>query len=123
MQLKKVLLGMAGVLIAFAIFCGGYTTGKNRVLKRELNISIPVHVQIYRSIKDGDSSKASGLTSMVLMGKVARYDSVKDDWLFRLTAGSELFDSTNLQKYVAEARDITMAEKTNLVTLGSETSK
>lgn len=123
MQLKKLLLGVAGVMVAFAIFFGGYTAGKNRIVKRELNVSIPLQVQVYRSIKDGDLNKASGLTSMVLMGKIARYDSLKDDWLFRLTAGSELFDSTTLQKYVAVARDITKAEKTNLVTLGSETNK
>jgi len=123
MQLKKLLFGLACVLVVFATFCAGYTAGKNRSVKRELNVSIPVLVQIYRSIKDGNSNKASGLTSMVLMGKIDRYDSLMDDWLFRLTTGSELFDSAKLQKYVAEARGITKAERTNLITLGPETSK
>lgn len=123
MRLKKLLLGLAGLLIAFAVFCSGYAAGKNRTVKRELNVSIPVHVEIYRRIKAGELDRASTLTGMVLMGKVARYDALKDDWLFRLTAGSELFDSARLQKYVAEARDITIAERSNLVTLGPETRK
>jgi hypothetical protein len=123
MQLKKLQLGLAGTFITFAIFCAGYTAGKNRAAKRELNVSIPFHVHVYRSIKKGDLNKAAGLTSMMLMGKLSRYDSLTNNLFFRLTAGTQLFDSITLQKYVAEAREITRAEKTNLVTLGPETNE
>jgi len=96
--------------------------GKNYVTKREISVSIPAHVLLYQNIKNGNSNKAACYTGMILMGKIARYEELKNDWFFRMTAGSKLFNSTNMQEYVNEARKIIEAEKTNLITIGPEIS-
>lgn len=123
MQLKRLTLTLVYSVVISAIFCAGYITGRNRNVKRELNVSIPVNVLLYRTIKQGDPNKAATQISMMLMGKVERYDSLKNDWLFRVAGGRGLADSTRLQDSVAEARTIASEEKTNLVTImpiGSE---
>jgi hypothetical protein len=123
MRLKRLILVAVYVFVIGIVFCAGYITGGNRTVKRELNVSIPVHVQVYRTIKKGDPDRAATLISMVLMGKVGRYDSLKDDWLFHVAGGSGLSDSTQLQESVAEARKIAAEEKTNLVTIMPEQRK
>ncbi len=122
MRLRKFLIAIVVVLIVLAIFCCGYTAGKNRTTKIELSVSIPAHVLLYQSIKEGNSNKAACYTGMILMGKITRYKELKNDWFFRITAGSKIFNSTNMQEYVNEARKIIELEKTNLVTIGPEIS-
>ena len=117
MRLKRLVVTLAGVVVIGGVFCAGYITGKNRNVKRELNVSIPVNVLLYRTIKQGDPDSAATQISMILMGKVGRYDSLKNDWVFRVAGGGGLTDSTRLQESIAEARKIAAEEKTNLVTI------
>jgi hypothetical protein len=117
-------MSVAAIMIVLVgSFYGGYMFGKNRTVKRELSVTIPFHVHVYRSIKAGNSNQASGLTAMALRGKIARYASLKKDLGFRITGGAALFESSQLQKYVDEAFEITDAERTNLVTIGAESKK
>ena len=118
MRLKRFIPLLSCILITVIAFYCGYTTGRNRLVKRELNSSIPLNVLIYRSIKDNNPNKAAGQIGMVLMGKIDRYDSLQNDWIFKMTTGNHSFDSEKLQKYIAEARNIILIEKTNLITIG-----
>lgn len=117
MQLKRPSRVFVSLAVIGLIFGAGYKTGKNRNIKRELNASIPVNVLVYQTIKQGDPDKAATQISMILRGKVERYDSLRNDWLFQVAGGSGLADSTRLHESVAQARKITAEEKTNLVTI------
>lgn len=117
MRLKRLILTFASLLIISTVFFAGYITGKNRTIKQELNVSIPVNVLIYRTIKQGDGDRAATLMSMVLLGKIERYDSLKNDWLYRVAGGGGLTHSSRLRESVAEGRIIAAEEKTNLVTI------
>jgi hypothetical protein len=120
MQLKRTIVGCLGVATIILTFCSGYMTGKNRNVKRELTVSIPVNVLLYRTIKQGNADKAASLISMILGGKLERYDSLRDDWLFRMAGGSGLTNSSRLRESVSLARRIVREEKTNLVTVVPE---
>lgn len=117
MQLKRFVSVLVVLVVGTVLFSVGYSVGKNRTVRRELSVAVPMHVQIYRSAKLGETNKVAGLASMVLMGKISRYDSLESDWWFRTTGGGGLFQSSNLQMYVQEARTIIATEHSNLVTI------
>jgi hypothetical protein len=114
---STLVLTLAGMTVIGIVFYAGYATGKYRIVIRELNVSIPVNVHLYQTIKQGDRDKAATLISMILMGKLDRYDSLTNDLLFRLAGGGKLLDSARFQESITEARKIVAEEKTNLVTV------
>ena len=114
-------LATALVLFAAGIIIG-FELGVNSRARTELSVSIPALVQIHKSIQSGDPHEAMDLTQMLLLSKLDRYDSLKDNFAAKLVYGKDIVSSQLFQKHLNEATAIRQTASTNLIFFNNSTT-
>jgi hypothetical protein len=112
--IRQLLFLIAGITAGFAL---GYPFGRNDRFVRDIGNSLPLHVEVYRSIRNNETNKASQLTVMGMWGKVLEWEVASKTMLFRLRSGNRLGANKAFQDKLREAQTIISQTRTNFVPL------
>lgn len=91
------------------VFGYAHKKGVEKRAQRDINGSIPILVQIHRSIEAGETNRAMSQIGMVLIGKLERYEELEGEVEF-----------PTAKRAIGEARRIVEKEKARMVNVGPE---